>query len=823
MATHDLPEGFDIRCCDSLGQEGLQSLDDNSVDAVVTDPPYGLEFMGKDWDKFAGAGWEHGGRFSKPGIGQRPTAWPSYTSTTRFGATNPTCAKCGGRLRGKKKCRCNEPEWKPIGKRRKHHDAPEGVTGGGYATHMQNYQLWCEQWARECYRVLKPGGHLLAFGGTRTYHRLACAIEDAGFEIRDSIHWIYGSGFPKSLDVSKAIDKMAGAERESRGTGQRVTLNALGNGLRNRCATCGKPFFSGNPCSCPKPPPATEAAKQWDGYGTGLKPAHECIIVARKHPSYSDYATQIIEHLNNLEGFLCRLCAESADSSSGHSLVGSREDMPNTAQGTARIRTEGCPEKEIQTGKAVDISSEVVTSASTSEAVNTALNTISSWKRTLADLLCLANKFTTATAISLTTDLRILSWLLLQTTPESMLRGGMNPSGPSVFASGVDDLLNAARSKLIAIQTLSAPENVTAEEHTLPQDEIDHKGIIVARKPLDGTVAENVLRHGVGGLNIDGCRVGGPPPNQCRGTGWASIDRTNAEQGYRPRAYYSDQDGVDYQPHSAGRWPPNLVFTHHPDCRRVGTRRVRGITGGTGNHDGRVYGKRTNQGAPVHDYTDADGMETVEAWDCHPQCPVHALDEQSGERRTGGGNKRNTAPNAFRARIHHRESHPDYSGESGGASRFFPQFEWTYEDWVPFLYCPKASASERNAGCEHLEPKQQDPTRKEGSPGGDNPRNRGVKKRANHHPTVKPIALMRWLVRLVTPPGGIVLDPFLGSGTTAVACVYEGFRCIGFERESDYCVIALARISYGKLEKAQQEKKKSESPPDIVQQMRLDL
>src|SRR5450759_1092068 len=106
--------------------EVMRDIADASVDSIVTDPPYGLGFMGKAWD-----------------------------------------------------------------------DLPPGLP-----------------WARECLRVLKPGGHLLAFGGTRTSHRLACAIEDAGFEIRDSIAWLYGSGFPKSLDVSKAIDKAAGAERE---------------------------------------------------------------------------------------------------------------------------------------------------------------------------------------------------------------------------------------------------------------------------------------------------------------------------------------------------------------------------------------------------------------------------------------------------------------------------------------------------------------------------------------------------------------------------------------------------------------------------------
>src|SRR5690606_13212922 len=86
--------------------------------------------------------------------------------------------------------------------------------GGDSLAANRGFGDWCEAWATECLRVLKPGGHLLAFGGTRTWHRLACAVEDAGFEVRDSIAWLYGSGFPKSLDVSKAIDKAAGAERE---------------------------------------------------------------------------------------------------------------------------------------------------------------------------------------------------------------------------------------------------------------------------------------------------------------------------------------------------------------------------------------------------------------------------------------------------------------------------------------------------------------------------------------------------------------------------------------------------------------------------------
>jgi DNA modification methylase len=129
-----------------------------------------------------------------------------------------------------------------------------------------NVDMW-----GECLRVLKPGGHLLAFGGTRTYHRMACAIEDAGFEIRDSIHWVYGSGFPKSLDISKALDKAAGAEREVIGTHRRDC------GSKSDHA-----FERGREIEYDITAPTTEAAKQWAGWGSALKPAHEPVVLARK-------------------------------------------------------------------------------------------------------------------------------------------------------------------------------------------------------------------------------------------------------------------------------------------------------------------------------------------------------------------------------------------------------------------------------------------------------------------------------------------------------------------------------------------------------------
>lgn len=350
-----------------------------------------------------------------------------------------------------------------------------------------NVTLWAE-----CLRVLKPGGHLLAFGGTRTYHRMACAIEDAGFEVRDSIHWLYGSGFPKSLDVSKAIDKVAGAEREVLSQQHR----------RGRSAG-----ILGSPVEIVRDitAPATDAAKQWEGWGTALKPAHEPIVVARK--------------------------------------------------------------------------------------------------------------------------------------------------------------------------------------------------------PLVGTVAANVLEHGTGALNIDGCRVeaaDGDAPlkwSTPRGGHW----RTDATA----TATASD----------LGRWPANLVLTHAADCADT----------------------------------------------CAPSCPVAVLDAQSAS--------------------------------LGGASRFFTVADWDpIADAVPFAYIAKAHRGERDAGLDGL-PLRFAPTMNDGIDAVPHNAERASPK-ANTHPTVKPVDLMRWLVRLVTPPGGTVLDPFAGSGTTLVAARLEGFAAVGIEMTADYLPIIEGRLAW---------------------------
>lgn len=162
-----------------------------------------------------------------------------------------------------------------------------------------------EMW-REALRVLNPGGHLLAFSGSRTYHRMVCAIEDAGFEIRDQIMWVYGSGFPKSLDVSKAIDKAAGAEREV--IGERKKLQSYGEGVNE--------VFGNGPDKGgiqQITAPATDAARQWQGWGTALKPAHEPIVVARK-PLIGTVAANVLAHGTgaiNVDG--CRVGSEAIE------------------------------------------------------------------------------------------------------------------------------------------------------------------------------------------------------------------------------------------------------------------------------------------------------------------------------------------------------------------------------------------------------------------------------------------------------------------------------------------------------------------------------
>lgn len=242
--------------------------------------------------------------------------------------------------------------------------------------------------------------------------------------------------------------------------------------------------------------------------------------------------------------------------------------------------------------------------------------------------------------------------------------------------------------------------------------------IILARKPLVGTVAANVAAHGTGALNIDGCRI-------------ATTEM-------------------------AGPRDPDLSRMKQPDWRMTG--------GGTGGGATSPLGRW-----PANVCLDEDAAA--------------ALDEQSGTLTSGGTPSRRLSDKTRHTYgAFNGTENPDGIGRSeGGASRFF--------------YCAKASRAEREAGLEGRERKAKLWSSGEQSPG--TFQAEGTDRTStNHHPTVKPVALMRWLCRLVTPPGGLILDPFTGSGTTGVAAALEGFRFLGIEQEAEYAQIAEARIAH---------------------------
>jgi hypothetical protein len=275
---------------------------------------------------------------------------------------------------------------------------------------------------------------------------------------------------------------------------------------------------------------------------------------------------------------------------------------------------------------------------------------------------------------------------------------------------------------------------------------------LLVRAPLsEPSVARNVLRHGTGALHIDAGRVltGADHAANC-----ASMVGTDSNGHGNTCGGYGAPNADSFSP--AGRWPANLVLSHAEGCVPVGTRLVptgtavrrRGVVGG------RVYSESRwahAPGTPDLGYADSRGMERAEAWACVEGCPVAELDRQSGTSLSRAGRARAGASGDGWGVTRSGAEHFD----SGGASRFF--------------YVAKASVADRNAGLVHGR---------------------------NRHPTVKPVDLMRHLVRLITPPGGVVLDCFAGSGSTLVAAKLEGFRSIGIERDRESVETCLRRLAW---------------------------
>lgn len=255
-------------------------------------------------------------------------------------------------------------------------------------------------------------------------------------------------------------------------------------------------------------------------------------------------------------------------------------------------------------------------------------------------------------------------------------------------------------------------------------------------------------------LNIDACRIGTSkqvPGSVGRSTGLGGFGEREGRAGRS-----TSDSGFDA---ALGRWPANVTLEHAEGCEPMGTKRVSAAAHAAPSGPtlvGHGFTPRGKNRGDTARHADDEGLETVETWRCVDGCPVAELDAQSGERRatlTGRADPQSmhTNPSDNGGASWFGAGPSNVYADSGGASRFF--------------FCSKAPPSERR---EHVG--------------------------ANKHPTVKPLDLMRWLCRLITPPGGVVLDPFTGSGTTGVAALQEGFQFVGVEREAEYVELARSRI-----------------------------
>lgn len=553
-----------------------------------------------------------------------------------------------------------------------------------------NVEMW-----KEVFRVLKSGGHLLSFSSPRTYHRMACAIEDAGFEIRDQIMWVFGSGFPKSLNVGKAIDKLQGNKREW------ISKNPNKASEKAEKASAGK-SQSGRTTH----PDITKGNSEYEGWGTALKPAHEPIVVSYKPLQSKHFIAIILSEINKLWLNLNVLDVEKilndhqaklnevVNSVQENARISVLENLDNvkfvikhfTYQGQeltdqTKIKENSVlidvkengnqktqMERIIHFGEAEDILIKLTDISMSVLKEDMLESTALLWKKVSEEILKEASKFTTKTGIKLITELKILLSCLLQNTLKDT--GNFNPN---------------------------------------------HEPIVLARKPLsEKTIAENVLKHGTGGINIDESRVGYVSKEDKESAKWGSGKDNNFAMG---------QSGFKKLPNNTlasatGRFPSNLihdgseeVLVGFPNTKGSQTTKV-----------GKVYGS-------------ANGRSYLE-----------------------------------------QKAHGVNINNSGSAARFF--------------YCAKSSTSERNEGLEGLEaqkgvrsnaPRESEEVK--------------TKLRYNFHPTVKPVVLMSYLIKLITPKKGIVLDPFSGSGSTLVAAKKSGFKFIGIEKEKEYCEISRKRLS----------------------------
>jgi len=453
-------------------------------------------------------------------------------------------------------------------------DPPYGLS---FMNKAWDYDVPSVKKFKQMLRVAKPGAYMLAFAGSRTFHRMACNIEDAGWELRDCIMWSYSSGMPKGLNISKAIDKKAGATRK-------VIGKKKGRTLLSGIVTAGRETEE---TEIDLTEPATEEAKRWDGWNTCLKPSFEPILVAIK--------------------------------------------------------------------------------------------------------------------------------------------------------------------------------------------------------PLDGSYVQNILKWGVGGLNIKDTKIGKQKRYNALAKNSSSMLVTRNKKNEKGEKI----EGETVE----GRWPSNIILSHHTKCKFLGMKKIKSSSVSKNKIESTDNKKKkdkykgygfSHEKKKQFGYYDEDGMEEVENWKCVDECPCKIINNQYKELLRNDLKK---IKGKFSSFFDIEELPNNISPDDANVSRFF--------------YCPKPAVSEKHKGMDLtyeeviklLKPKPE--------------LKKKIKKmfkkwdNENIHPTIKPTNLMKYLIKLVTPKNGMVLDPFMGSATTGVSAIEDGFRFTGIEREFKYYIISKIRtkLAYKEFKK----------------------
>jgi DNA modification methylase len=667
----------------------LKDLPDGSVDAVVTDPPYGL--------------------------GNKDPAPEDLFMFVLGGSLD-----MGGDFMGR--------DW----------DIP-------------SISIW-----REVYRVLKPGGHVLSFGGTRTFDLVSVGLRMAGFESRDTIareypvlQWVQGQGMPKSKNIHGALEG--------------------------------------------KVEPG--AAATWKGWGSGLKPSWEPILVFRK-PLEGTLVKNVMTHGTgglNIDATRVR-----------HA---SKEDFEAHKKGVDAIREKG-GSRDKSWKNASDLSGANEVTASGRWPSNLLLQHSASCRKVGTQEIAphpqgpdrfqktTGGKFSEAYGNQLASDKPEVMpvWECADGCPvqaldeqsgdrPSTLTGRADPNGSHQHPGREMHPNSAFLGERTHLSRVYADAGGASRFFTQIQGEewecVDGCPV----KALDdqsGDRRSNLT--GRADPNVTHVDLAKPSDKVgfMRGSTLTHTSTAYADSGGASR-FFTQLEGEDA---AKGRWPSNSVWVHSEGCQRIGTKRVKASKGGAGILWSHLRDGKTDEAMPSESSVgDADGLETVQVWSCVEGCPVKELHEQGIESGShAAGNKGETnhvrGNKVYGGGFKPLTNNPDYHADEGGVDRFFAQFE--AEGGVPFRYIPKANRKE--AGCGEFEVQ---------------------------HITVKPLELMRWLVRLVTRKGGIVLDPYCGSGSTLHAAVLEGMHFIGIERHKESYEEAQRRL--GIVARRERERREDEA------------